>query len=260
MLGKRVLETIEERVRRELKKPEMITHDFNHCKRVGIGAKWFVRVLKGKKEEEELAYLAGLLHDIVRPATEKIDHAILSAEKAKAVLEELGLPEKTTQQIVLPILHHRKPVPWKSPLHQSVYLADKILEQMGAYVIFRRSVFVGECTDYKDKPFLWSIKHQFKRRLERFSEKAFPEKFRGLVKYQYSWPKMFFGSLEKEEEWAVDLGREGYEIGKTRTSTVDEFIQGFHPNNWKAEKVWKEALEYIEGKKFTDFKKLIKEF
>lgn len=109
---------------------------------------------------------------------------------------------------------------------------------MGAYVIFRRSVFVGECRDYKDKPFLWSIKHQFKRRLERFGEKA----------------------LEKEEEWTVDLGREGYEIGKTRISRVDEFIQGFHHNNSKAEKVRKEALEYIEGKKFTDFKKLIKEF
>lgn len=98
MLGKRVLETIEERVRRELKKPEMITHDFNHCKRVAIGAKWFVRVLKGKKEEEELAYLAGLLHDIVRPATEKIDHAVLSAEKAKAILEESGFPEKITSK------------------------------------------------------------------------------------------------------------------------------------------------------------------
>lgn len=257
-ITEREIKRIENVVREELKNPEMITHDFNHCERVATGAKWFVRILGGTKEEEKLGYVAGLLHDIVRPATEKIDHAVLSARKAEKILKEVGLSEETIKKIVLPVQDHRRPVSWISPLHQSVYLADKILEQMGAYIIFRRCVFVGECVDYKDKPFLWSIEHQFKKRLEKFDKNAFPSRFHRLVEYQYQWPEKFLEFLKERRKWAVRLGRKGYEIGKERSLGVDDFIKNFQPEDRESESIWREALNYINGKKFKEFEGLIR--
>ena len=253
-----IISEIERIVADELRNSAMITHDFNHCYRVGIGSRWFVKILGGDKEDEKLAYIAGLLHDIVRPATEKIDHAVLSANKAREILEKLGLPQDTIEKIVLPIKDHRRPTQWTSVLHQSVYLADKILEQMGAYIVFRRCVFVGECEDYINSDPLRSIEHQFQKRLQKFDENAFPLEVKNLVRYQYTWPEMFLKSLEKGEAWAVTLAKEGFKIGENKSSTVDEFIRNFNPEDDESEKFQREALDYIEGKKFLEFKTMIK--
>lgn len=85
------IKQIEQFVKNKTKNVFSVTHNFGHLKRTAVGAKWFVKILGGTKEEEKLAYIAGLLHDIKRPTTEKICHAKASAESARKILKKFKL-------------------------------------------------------------------------------------------------------------------------------------------------------------------------
>lgn len=251
------IKEIEDYVKSETKDVILVTHDFDHVKKVSVGAVWFVKVLGSSKEEQDLAYVAGLLHDIVRPDTEKICHARASAEKAKEILQSFNVEPKIIEKLVQAIRDHRLPVKWKSPLHQSVYLSDKIFEQMGAYVAFRRCMYVGECRDYKDIPYLEAIKKHFIMRIERIPKTDFPEKFSKLIDYQWKWLIEFVHALDKKEEWALNLAKQVYENGKTYKIKLEVVIKNFKPKFERDKEYKHEALNYIEGKKFREFEKLI---
>jgi HD superfamily phosphodiesterase len=234
-------------------------HDFGHQLRVAKGAVWFVKILEGSERQQKLAYIAGLLHDIVRPATEKICHAAASAKKSERILKNFGWPEKDIQKIVRAIADHReRPKKWLSPLHQSVYLADKILEQMGAYVAFRRCQYVGECEDFRKWPWLEAVQKHFQDRLEKFPPKEFPKRFQTLVSYQYDWPFKFAQALRTKQTWAVYLGKYAWSNGLDHRMSVEQMIENFKPRFKEDVKFKKEALAYIKGRKFRHFGNLLK--
>lgn len=236
-----------------------ITHDYNHFHRVATGARWFVKILSGTRREEELAYVAGLLHDCVRPKTEKVCHANVSALKSRGILEGLGVEKEVIGPVVEAIQDHRKPVSWKSPLHQSVYLADKILEQMGHYVTFRRCIYVGECSDYVGKPFASSISYHFEYRINKFTKDAFPERFHQLVSGRLK-PVLDFHRLFKEgKEWAIALARHCYDEGRFGENPMDEIIRTFKPDCKEAQDYKNQAIQYIDGKVFKDLEDLLGE-
>lgn len=242
---------------REGIKDTLITHDFSHFKRVSVGAKWFVRILNGTREEEDLAYIAGLLHDCVRPDTEKVDHAIASAEKARDILKVFNIDSDSVEKIVQAVRDHRKPAQWTSPLHQSIYLADKILEQMGHYIVFRRCMYIGECRDYLEKPFEWSIEKHFEYRLNKFDSTKFPTMFQSMVKEMLNPVINFYESFRKREEWAVRLARFCYEKSRSSSAIMDDIIKGFSGSG-NEELYKKEAMKYISGNKFKEFERMIK--
>lgn len=243
---------------RENSKDALLTHDFSHFRRVAAGAEWFVRLLGGDKEEKELAYIAGLLHDIVRPGTEKVDHAVASAEKSRDILKGFALEEEAIRMICQAIRDHRKPAIWESPLHQSVFLADKILEQMGHYVAFRRCMYVGECRDYKGKPFEESIIKHFAYRIGKFDyKKDFPEMFHGLVNHMFIPLKDFDRHFRDGHSWALSLARHCYDAARSSNVSMDEVIGSFQPEGGEANK-WKiETLDYMNGKKFKEWERLV---
>ncbi len=248
-------------LRAELERQKRLNtiHDLGHQLRVAKGAVWFVKILGGSAEQQRLAYVAGLLHDIVRPATEKVCHAAVSAQKAGRILMEFGWPERDVEKIVQAIADHRqRPKKWRSPLHQSVYLADKILEQMGAYVVFRRCQYVGECYDYRSWPWLEAVQSHFGVRLERFPPKEFPRRFRAMVEYQYSWPFKFTQALTAGQSWAVYLGKYAWSNGVNHKQSVEKMIAAFRPRFRMDKRFKKEAMAYIMGRRFKRFEKLIK--
>ncbi len=246
------LEEIEEYVKEKTKNVKLITHAFDHLKRVAIGARWFVKILDGSKKEQELAYIAGLLHDVVRLDTEKIPHSEASAEKAKKILRRFQLNREDVDKITLAIRNHSKPVEWKSVLHQSVFLADKIFELMGGYVVFRRSMYIGECRDYKNLPFKEAMLSYWPIKLKLFTPRTFPKIFRRLVEKRYEIPAIFFEELKKEREWAINLARKAYENGRNHELSLEEFIKEFKPNSEEEWKIKKDALNYIEHMKNED--------
>lgn len=249
-------EQIESLVKEETKNVESIVHDFSHLKRTAIGARWFVKILKGPKYDQELAYIAGLLHDIVRPPTEKICHAKASSERSREILDKFDIDKRDKGEVIRAVAHHREKQDWQSPLHQSVFLADKIFEQMGAFIIFRRCMYVGECSDYAEEDALKSIIEHFQKKVVKFTPSEFPEKFRELANYQYKWVVEFANSLKNNEEWAVNLAMYGYNAGKSK-NLLEGTILNFNPDTEKEKKVYKEASDYIKQKKFEEFRKLI---
>jgi len=244
---------IENYVKNETKNIESVVHDFSHLKRAAISAKWFVKILNGSKRDQDLAYISGLLHDIVRPASEKIDHAKASAEKSQKILEKFKFKERDKKRIIEAIESHREKQEWKDALHQSVFLADKILEQMGAFIIFRRSMYVGECEDYADKEPLKSIMEQFRKKLKKFTILEFPKKFRKLVRYQYKWSFNFLRALENNEKWAIEMALFGYEAGVKKENII-KAIKKFRPRLIEQKNIYQETISYLKKKNLVNLK------
>jgi HD superfamily phosphohydrolase YqeK len=248
---------IEELVKEEKKNPKTVIHDFGHLKRTAVGAVWFVKILGGSKNDEDLAYIAGLLHDIVRPNTEKICHAKASAERSEQILKDFKFDKETTEKIVMAVRDHRDPIPWKSPLHQSVFLADKILEQMGDYVVFRRCYYIGECVDFNKMSFKESIIGHFQHKLEKFTPQTFPERFLTLSKYQYDRVVDFFTEFSKGEKWSTDLARFFFDAGRNHNMNFEESLNNYKPTDPKGQRIKEESLKYMEGRKFPDFESMV---
>jgi hypothetical protein len=226
-----------------------VTHDFGHLKRIAIGASWFVKIMGGSKEEQDMAYAAGLLHDIVRPASEKMCHAEASAKESGKILSDLNVGKASKEKIVQAIRDHRLPTKWQSPLHQSVYLADKILEQMGAFVAFRRCYYVGECADYKGVDMAEAFRKHFAYRMDRIKKGDFPESVATLVDYQWKWLQDFSILLNKREPWAVRMGGHMFEAARKRVR-LEDAIRSYMPDTKEAERYKKEAMDYLEERKF----------
>ena len=251
-------ERIESLLTRSLQGKDSATHSFLHFKRTAIGARWFVEILGGNRRDQELAYIAGLLHDLDRPLSEEIDHAEVSAAKAREWLYgNFDLDERDITRIVQAIRDHRLPVRWKTALHQSVYLSDKILEQMGAYVVFRRCLFIAECLDYRGLPFEEAMLCHWHSRSSRFNAKMFPCRFRKLVKYQYWWPAKFYEGFRKKKAYAIELTNFCYNEIIRGEKSVETMVNGFKPMEDEGERFRKEALLYITGEKFREFKNLV---
>ncbi|OYT33859.1 MAG: hypothetical protein B6U87_02890 [Candidatus Aenigmarchaeota archaeon ex4484_52] len=99
--------------------------------------KWFVKKLGRTKQKENLSYVAGLLHDIVRHPTETICHAKLSAEKSREILKNFKVEETEINKIIQTIEFHRKKEIWTTR-YISQLSCRQNFEQMGAYIVFRR--------------------------------------------------------------------------------------------------------------------------
>ncbi|VVB59998.1 HD domain protein [uncultured archaeon] len=246
---------IEEYVKNKTTKIELATHDFYHLKLTAIGARWFVKVLGGDKREQELAYIAGLLHDIVRPSTEKLDHAKESSRASEKILLSFNVKKEDIKKICEAIGSHRAKHPWKTPLHQSVFLADKILEQMGAYIAFRRSMYVAECKDYNK---FEDIETHFETRIKKFAPDEFPEHFSKLAKTQFEWSVKFSGAFRKKEAWALSIAKELYNNGKMHAKSIEKAVEDYKPISEEDRKYKQEALDYINGKKFIEFETMVK--
>lgn len=250
------IKDIESAARERTRKVVSLTHDFSHLKRVAAGAAWFVKVLGGGKEEQEMACAAGLLHDIVRPASEKVCHAKASARESEKILSSLGIEKAAKEKIIQTIRDHRLPVKWTSPLHQSVYLADKILEQMGAFVAFRRCYYVGESEDYKGAEMTKAFKEHFAYRMGRIKKDDFPDNVGRLLDYQWKWLQDFSVLLGKEEPWAVRMGGYMYEAAQKRV-ILDKAIRSYKPDTKQAERYRKEAMDYLDGRLFPKMGRMI---
>jgi len=244
-------------VKKETRNVASVTHDFGHLRRTAEGAKWFVEFYKGTDEDKDLAYTAGLLHDIVRPPTSLICHAKASAKRSRQILRQFKVNNKISKKIIEAVKDHRGRVEWKNPMHSSIFLADKIFEQMGAFIVFRRCMYAGECIESKDEDPVQNITARFSRNLERINPGEFPKELSDLVRYQYKWSLRFFKSLEKGEKWAIEIAKYFYPRGRQKKD-LEKTIRDFKPKFKESKEYKKETLDYIDGRKFKFFAKLLK--
>src|SRR3989338_8239304 len=102
-------------------------HGYGHLLRTAVGARFFARFFGESEENQEIAYIAGLIHDLERPNTEKIDHADISVREAIKFLSSFSLDQEIQDKIILLIQTHRhaQDIPLSE---QWVYLSDKLFE------------------------------------------------------------------------------------------------------------------------------------
>lgn len=233
---------------------ETPSHTLGHLGRVARGASWFVRTLGGSEKEVELAYIAGWLHDLYRPATDKVDHIGKTVHDAEEILDELGIRGEDAKLIILAVRDHRRPVEWLNLVHQSVYLADKLLEQMGAYAVFRRCLYVGESKDFESIPFKEAIILYFERRLKLLADSRFPKAVLRMAGERNKPPLEFFEAFKMDEEWAVKLASYAYNCGRQGVF-IEDCIRSFPAKEGNGRRFRKEALFYLKGN-FAKFKEL----
>ena len=232
-------------------------HGFCHLKRTAIGAKWFSQIFGGTKEEQDIAYIAGLLHDMKRPDTSTIDHTEISVEATKSVLHMFSVDSTIAEKIVQQVSEHRTfhdtPV-----LYQSVFLSDKLLEQSGAYIIFRRNYHVGENVDYAHIPFEEAISKSWTQRLARFSPEKFAIPVRAFAFYQYKQATRFFSAFQQHTEWAQSLAKDFYLFGQdTHAKDLDALITSYRSSHNDIQELQQEASDYIHGKKYSAYESMI---
>lgn len=248
------------RCRHEYEKAESVIHRWGHITRTAHGAVWVVRVRGGTVRDQQLAYTAGILHDIVRPITEEVCHAQASAEKALKILEdysEFTDDEKT--KICQAIRDHRHPVEWESPLHQSIYLSDKIFEHMGAYIDFRAPVWAGELshTDFSGLEPIESVLKYYEKASKKFLTGIFPDFVEDLVNYQTEWNNQYVEALQTSEDWAVEMAERLFFSGRRKVD-FEHTLASFTPNGTNQREWAHEMREYITGKKFKHFQSLVR--
>lgn len=227
--------------------------------RTAKGAVWFVTICGGTEREEQLAYIAGILHDIVRPDTEERDHAHASAAKAFDILG--GYPEFTDSEnhhICEAIRDHRIPAAWKSPLHQCVYLSDKICEHMGAYLDFRASAWAGELSrsDFRGLKPVEAVLLYYKKVSEKFSPGRYPHFLEELIKYQTGWNRRYREALKNGEKWAVEMAEYLFYQGRNKED-FEKTLSSFDPEGTQREWVH-EMRAYVTGSKFQHFQNLLR--
>ncbi|KYK38193.1 MAG: hypothetical protein AYK18_01180 [Theionarchaea archaeon DG-70] len=239
---------------------ETVIHRWGHIIRTANGAAWVVKALGGTKREQQLAYVAGILHDSVRPLTEQICHAQASAENALHILSTYSaFTDVEKQEIYLAIKDHRNPVTWKTSVHQSVYLSDKILEHMGAYLDFRAPVWTGELshTDFQGLEPVEAVIQYYNNVSQKFLIGQFPKFVEDLVLYQTSWNKKYLKTLKNGDSWAVNMAETLYYAG-SRKEDFDQTLLSFQPEGDFQKKWTHEMREYIAGKKFPYFQDLLR--
>lgn len=255
------LKAVENIVKEQTKNPESICHDFGHLKRTAEGAKWFVRVSGGNEHEQQLAWIAGLLHDIVGPTTKKVDHALPSAEKAKNILEQLNFSQADIAEVYRAIKDHstKAIINWQSLVHESIFFADKMFEQFGAVIIFRRGMWMAESPDFDwTKASSHDVKSEnYEHRAWVYKSEHFPKRFRKLFEYQFKWVADALEAFKTKKPWAMNIDAKSFAAGKQRIHSED-FIKGYNPISAEDARYKEESLAYIEGKLFEKFESMIR--
>jgi hypothetical protein len=95
-------------------------------------------------------------------------------------------------------------------------------------------------------------------RVKKWVPEKFTIEFRDLVNKRYEFPLKFFESFMRKDRWAVNLAKNAYYNGKTHSSSLEEFVENYRALCKEDEEIRKDALDYIEGKKFEEFELFLK--
>lgn len=228
-----------------------------HLRNVAAGAAWFVRMSGGNKTEQQTAYIAGLLHDFIKPLDAGSGHAAASAAFAEKLLRQLKVAEPIRKHIVEAIADHPGAAKWRSAVHHSVFFADKVFEKMGAAVLFRGCTWVGQCPFVQKGTVLDSVTTEFVH-FQKYRPALFQKAFRPLVKAQYEWLIRFVKALRTEQAWAMYLAAAGFRNGAFEKLPVHTFTKKFKPIAKEDAAARAEALAYMTGRKWNEWAALVR--
>jgi len=261
----------------EMSKEVTSAHHFGHVSRVSLYAGKLVNFMGGQKKLQYLARISGYSHDRIRDPTELVSHEERSASYMRELLKKRY--EKKPMKIIYEASRRHGELPalsevGKNIVRDSIVFADKFFEANGAYIAFRRAMFMGERVDRRKqaegkgwdlkkpedirKAAIEFTKDESVKRIKAFSDLSkIPEFMHPFVKYQVEWQKRLLSGLEKGEPGMINLVTTLYTEGlKEKPRQLDPVIKEYKPIAKEDAKFKKEAIDYLDGKLFTKFEEL----
>ena len=218
---------------------ELQAHAFGHFSRTAKGTDVFIQT--AEKETKNLAYVVGLLHE---EREDRIEETLLP----------IGLSHEDVSKVIYSVhmTHKKSYVP--NRVARAVHYSNKILEGDGAYIVFRRCHFCGESKKYRG----WKATDAITERFRNLKNKPnnLPLFTEILVREQIKWSGRFLEAIESKEAWALDMGERLFLEGRARND-IENVVRRFETKTVEQEKFFKETLDYIEGKKYEEFKNLV---
>lgn len=254
-------------------------HHVGHVERVARYAGAYVELMGGSRDLQQQARISGWTHDRIRYPTEEVSHEpasgkFMGAEFAK----RYGV--KPTKRMTAAISKHGK-LPalnraGKNLVRDGVVFADKFFEANGAYIAFRRAMFMGEREDRraqakkmgldltkpkdrKEAAIEFTLDETHKR-VKAFSDLSkIPKHMHPFIRYQVRWQVRLRHGLEKREPWAMNLAGKLFAEGlKKRPRHLDVMIKGYRPVGKEDAEFKREAMRYLNGELVKTFKILVK--
>jgi HD superfamily phosphodiesterase len=277
------------RVFRQMKREGQLTsaHNWGHVTRVAYYASEYARVMGGTRKVRKYAKAAGLAHDRFRDAEDSMKQAAEKQEtheekgaKFMGPIFEKRYNAQATQMMVEAIGKHGA-FPalnevGKNLVRDGVVYADKFFEANGAYIAFRRAMFMGERNDLRkkaaEKGYNLNTKEGLQRaaieftleesikRVAAFSDLSkIPSHLHPFVKYQVEWQKKLIEGLKKMDSGIVNLVTVLYAEGlKSNPRDLGAMIKKYRPISSTDKEFKKEALRYLNGDLAKTFRALTK--
>lgn len=258
-------------------------HHFGHVQRVGYYAGEYIKQMERwnphyHKRKQQLGVIAGLTHDRVRDKTEQFSHEQAAGKFMQEKFKK-RYGQKSVKMLTEAISNHGELPPLnkvgRNIVRDAVVFADKFFEANGAYIAFRRAMFMGERKDRRDdaKKKGWDLSKpedvrkaaveftldETDKRIKAFSDLSkIPKHMHPFVKYQVEWQFKLKNGLEKREPWAVHLSETLFAEGlKERPRVLDDVIKSYEPIAKEDAEFKAEAMRYLNGQLAEKFRSLV---
>ena len=262
-------------------------HNLGHVQRVSYYAGMYAGMMGAGANVVHQARIAGWSHDRIRDASDTIaqklrgeqTHEALGAEYMKPMFDK-RYSEKDSKAITKAMAKHGT-MPKMDRIGQEVaregvIYADKFFEANGAYIAFRRAMFMGERKDWRAERVKRKIKltdnqamtdlaveatlKETTKRIAKFSDlSSIPKHMHDLVKYQVEWQHKLQKGLETKNPGVVKLATFMFREGlKKKPKDLAVAIKDYQPIGRIDAAFKNEAEAYLNGQLATKFRKLIK--
>ena len=248
-------------------------HNIGHVQRVSMYATKYAEFVGAKPAIQQQTRIAGISHDRIRDKTEQYSHEETSGKfMGEKFAKRYGKrpTKRMTEAIVkhggLPELNRVG----KNIARDAVVFADKFFEANGAYIAFRRAMFMGERVDRRKE---MQEKHltpeqaavdftvdESIKRIKAFSDLSkIPKYLHPFVEYQVAWQKRLLEGLQKREPGIVNLAQTLFKEGlKAKPKPLDEAIKSYRPITKEDAAFKAETMRYFNGELWEIFKQLVK--
>ncbi|MFA6268289.1 MAG: HD domain-containing protein [archaeon] len=260
-------------------------HNLGHVQRVSLYAAEYVKAMGGGRKKRAQARIAGMTHDRFRDAVQSLgqkkeeSHETRSAKYMQPLFESRY--KKSASKAIVEAMAKHGSFPalneiGKNVVRDGVVFADKFFEANGAYIGFRRAMFMGERADIKERIAKEKIditkKDQLQKlavdvtlgesskRLAAFSDLSkIPSHLHPFVRYQVEWQHKLVSGLQSGEPGIVNLVTTLFAEGlKSKPRDLAETIRAYSPLNKTDREFQREALDYLDGKLAVKFRQLVK--
>ncbi len=249
-------------------------HHIGHVQRVSMYAQKYTEFMGASPAIQQQTRIAGMSHDRIRHPTEQYSH---EQESGRFMQEKFAkrYGKKATARMAAAISKHGIfPSPsqaGKNIVRDAIVFTDKFFEANGAYIAFRRAMFMGERVDRRQEMKTKKLARnqaavefttdETIKRIKAFSDLSkIPKHLHPFVRYQVKWQRRLLEGLQRREPGLVNLAQTLFKEGlKKRPRRLDGLIADYVPISQEDAAFKAETMRYLSGELWKTFKQLTRQ-